>query len=447
MRATSSATSVQRLRAERGWTLWLIPKRVDLVTSAFYLSVPIFHYYYTAISGANQLDAAFWWGEGAMIGATLILLSIDRLEYWFYGETTPTMSAIWLLGARILFIEIIAQLDGFTFSPFLYFVVPLIAVLYFGDWAGYATAALAWIVYLIKQSYHEPAWFSDQMAFQYFIIFTLGLIFSITMAQILNRERASRAQTERLLTELAVSHQRLKDYTEQAEELAATKERNRLAREIHDSLGHYLTIINVQLEKALVFHDKQPEQAEQAVHNAKRLAGEALQDVRRSVSELRVASQEFSARKALTALVEHMRGGLVAVELSVEGSEEGFTEETRMALYRAAQEALTNVQKHSEATHTRVELQFGPMEALLRVSDNGKGFSASQRRALAPGRDGGYGLQGIQERLELLGGWFAVDSAPGAGVQLSCGAPRASASNARVTQSSVMNHPVRESGQ
>jgi signal transduction histidine kinase len=405
--------------------MWLAPKRVDLVTSAFYLSVPIFYSLYTKASSAQGANATFWWTEGLILSATIVLLSIDRLEYWFYGETIPVSTAVILLAIRMLFIEIVAQLDRFAFSPFLYFLVPLIAVLYFGDWPGYALAALAWIVYIVKHILHSPGWLSNQIELQYFGIFTLGLVFSITMAQIVNRESASRARAEHVLAELAVSHQQLKDYTRQAVELAGTNERNRLARDIHDSLGHYLTVINVQLEKALVFHNASPQEADQAVRDAKALASDALQDVRRSVSTLRATSHQFSAHAALGLLIEHMQGGQLTIELRVAGSEEGFSEESLMALFRAAQEGLTNVQKHARATNARLDLQFGEEEAVLQLSDNGQGFDPTIPQPVTPGREGGYGLQGVHERAQLIGGWFKLESAPDRGTRLTLHVPKA----------------------
>lgn len=424
MQNSVRTASMQQLRVERGWTWWLFPKRVDLVISAFYLSMPIFFWYYSVSAGQHS-DAALPWKEAIISAATLVLLGIDRLEYWHYGETTPARTAAVLLAVRILFIEIIAELDSFKFSPFLYLIVPLLAVVYFGDGPGYVLAALAWIVYVIKHIFNTPGWLSNQAELQYFVIFTLGLVFSITMAHLVNREQTSRARAEHLFSELAVSHQQLQAYTAQAVELAATQERNRLAREIHDSLGHYLTIINVQLEKALAFHSKDPQQADQAVRDAKGLASDALQEVRCSVSALRATNQRFSACAALGTLIEHLQVSQFTIELRVAGSEEGFSEEGLLALYRAAQEGLTNVQKHARATQVRIELQFGEQKATLRLSDNGRGFDPALLRRLAPGREGSYGLQGMQERLELMGGEFKLESAPGAGTCLTLRVPKA----------------------
>src|SRR5947207_5897144 len=101
------------------------------------------------------------------------------------------------------------------------------------------------------------------------------------------REQASRIRAEELLAEVERSHRQLQAYAERVAELATTEERNRVAREIHDGLGHALIAITLQLEKALVYQEKQPGIALQAVSDAKQVAKDALQDVRRSVSVLR----------------------------------------------------------------------------------------------------------------------------------------------------------------
>jgi signal transduction histidine kinase len=239
-----------------------------------------------------------------------------------------------------------------------------------------------------------------------------------------NKEKASRARAEELLAELEVSHQQLKDYAGQVAELATTRERNRLARDIHDSLGHYLAVINVQLEKALAFRAKKPREADQAVSDAKQLASEALQDVRRSVSALRAAGELPELIPSLATLVERVRSDHCLVELHIEGSEDGFSKPGLLTLYRAAQEGLTNIQKHAGASHAWIELHFGEQEATLSLRDNGRGFDPLGQQHLQPGREGGYGLQGLQERLELVGGSLKVESVLGAGTSLRVTVPR-----------------------
>lgn len=183
----------------------------------------------------------------------------------------------------------------------------------------------------------------DQPEFIFFITFSMILLFIFSIAFLIRQERTSRLEAEKLLGELERSHQQLQTYAGQVAELATTEERNRLAREIHDSLGHYMTVINVQLEKAIAFRDRNPVEADEAIKNAKHSASEALKDVRQSVSTLRATPEKFSLSDALNGLVKHMKSDQLTIALEVEGHESDFSRQSLITLYRAAQEGLTNI--------------------------------------------------------------------------------------------------------
>lgn len=412
--------------SRRRWTWWIVPKQFDLVTSLLYISVPLLSLYF-ASDGNCRCNQLTGWRSLLMITTVIVLLAIDRFEYYFYGERTPRNMAIVLLAARIGLIELVAQLDQFRFSPFLYLIVPLVASLYFGIGVGYAFMALAWIAFFAKELYFNPLWFQSSDHVHYLLIYTVGLVFAMTMANAFLTERCSRSSAERFLNELEESHRQLQAYSEQVAELATTKERNRLARDIHDTLGHYLTVINVQLEKALAFRDKNPREAELAVSDAKRFASEALRDVRRSVAALRNTGEDTHIHALLPSmadLVERMQSEQRQIELTIEGSEAGFSQQAQLALYRAVQEGLTNVQKHASATRVTVDLRYNKDEATLALSDNGRGFDPAILRHLRQGREGGYGLQGLQERLQLVGGSLEIESNPGRGTLLHVRVPK-----------------------
>ena len=413
--------SARRLRQERGWTWWLIPKPFDLVSSSLYLCV-MAGFFYNLLYGRGYPIA--WWQVPLMVCTTLALLSVDRLEYWRYGEETPARAAVYLLLVRVILIEAVTWLDHLDLSPFLYLIVPFLACLYFGYAAGYLLVGFYWVLYIVRHYLNSSEWLSNSTEIHYLALFTVGLIFSISLARTVVKERTSRARAEQLLVELEDSHRQLKVYSEQVAELATTKERNRLARDIHDSLGHYLTVINVQLEKAQAFRDKEPGEADQAINDAKRLAREALQDIRSSVGALRTQQELFSCSAAVTALVEQVSNSHFSIDLNIEGSEEGFSKQVLPILYRAAQEGLTNIQKHARASIVHINLAFSEAGASLTLSDNGRGFEPVLLQHLQPGRSGGYGLQGVQERLELVGGCLKVESGSGKGTTLFVTVPK-----------------------
>jgi len=413
--------SARRLRQERGWTWWLIPKPFDLVSSSLYLCV-MAGFFYNLLSGRGY-DVA-WWQVPLMVCTTLALLSVDRLEYWRYGEETPARAAVYLLLARVILIEVVTWLDQLDLSPYLYLIVPFLACLYFGYAVGYLLVGFYWVLYIVRHYFNSPEWLGNSTEIHYLALFTIGLIFSISLARTVVKERTSRARAEQLLVELEDSHRQLKVYSEQVAELATTKERNRLARDIHDSLGHYLTVINVQLEKAQAFRDKEPREADQAINDAKRLSSEALQDIRSSVGALRTRQELFSCSAAVTALVEQVGNSQYSIDLKIEGSEEGFSKQVLLTLYRAAQEGLTNIQKHARASAVRINLAFSDAGASLTLSDDGCGFETALLQHLQPGRSGAYGLQGLQERLELIEGCLKLESSPGKGTTLFVTVPK-----------------------
>ena len=163
---------------------------------------------------------------------------------------------------------------------------------------------------------------------------------------------------------------------------------------------------------------------EHAARWAVRLASEALQDIRSSVGALRTQQELFSCSAAITALVEQVGDSQFSIDLKIEGSEEGFSKQVLLTLYRAAQEGLTNIQKHAGASAVHINLTFDEAAANLTLSDNGRGFEPVLLQHLQPGRAGGYGLQGVQERLELVGGNLKLESSPGKGTTLFITVPK-----------------------
>ncbi len=202
-----------------------------------------------------------------------------------------------------------------------------------------------------------------------------------------------------------------------ARELGVVEERNRLAREVHDTLAQGLTAIALQLEAA---ERLLPPGAE-----AKRIVADAREQAHRSLDEARRAVWGLTARpldgaslpEALEGEVERLGRRLgVPVQLTNEANGAPLTDEQATALLRVAQEALHNAQKHAEPTRVRVELIYDKAIGLvtLLVADDGKGFD---RRAL-PGPDGGFGLSGMSERMRLAGGDLDVESALGWGTRV-----------------------------
>ena len=243
-----------------------------------------------------------------------------------------------------------------------------------------------------------------------------GILFVSVFTYFAIREREARAEVERLAAELRTANQKLREYAVQAEELATTRERNRLAREIHDSLGHYLTVINVQLEAAQVLIVEDPGRARAALHKAQSLAQEGLADVRRSVAALRAGPNDSRPLpEAIGQLVEETRAAGILTQLDVRGAPRRLAPPTEQTLYRAAQEGLTNVRKHARASRADLTLDYTRAgQVRLVIADNGVGAAETT---------GGFGLLGLRERAQLVGANVQTSSAPGQGFRLEVEAP------------------------
>jgi signal transduction histidine kinase len=226
---------------------------------------------------------------------------------------------------------------------------------------------------------------------------------------------------------VAIEHAQL--YAE-ARELGVADERNRLAREVHDTVAQDLTAITLRLQSArrLLPHAVD---AEEQIVQAHALAHRALEEARRAVWGLRAAAVE--GRYLGEALAEEVAefGRRTGLQASVvrRGEEAGLDEERAGALLRVTQEALHNVEKHARARRVRVQLEVdaAPGHVTLTTADDGRGFDVGEP-AQTP--LGGFGLISIRERMYAAGGELQVDTAAGWGTRIRARLPVAAPDSA-----------------
>lgn len=197
-------------------------------------------------------------------------------------------------------------------------------------------------------------------------------------------------------------------------------ERRRLAGEIHDGIGQRIVSLSFHLSAAGDLVATDAGSAAEQISKARRLAAEALDEVRSAMAGLRPPVLDDLGLAASLSSLAHDCPGL-ALDVEVQALSRPLPEHVETAIYRIAQEAIQNVLKHAEAGQARVELRERRDGVLLEISDDGIGFDPG-RVADARGPTG-HGLSGMRQRAELLGGWLEIDTEAGAGTTVRLGVP------------------------
>jgi signal transduction histidine kinase len=298
---------------------------------------------------------------------------------------------------------------GWTIFPLLYFPLSVQAML----WLPQAPS-VAWIT---AYSLATAASFVYGMSWQEGLIalFMYGGInaFFGAYASALKRADRARKESQALLEELQAAHRQLQEYALRAEELAVVEERNRVAREMHDTVGHRLTVASVQLEGAQRLCPTDADRAAAMIATVRQQVREALGELRGTVAALRTPIEADlrlrSSLKRLTTYFEEATG-LTVHQVLPEAMPE-LPDSHRLGLFRAAQEALTNIQRHADANQVWLVLAVSDSAITLLISDDGQGVALS-------GEEMGFGLKGLRERAAQLGGELHLEPRSGGGTQL-----------------------------
>jgi len=221
----------------------------------------------------------------------------------------------------------------------------------------------------------------------------------LAFAWLIRRQREHRAA-------LAEANRKLARYATTTEQLAVSQERNRLARELHDTLAHSLSGVTVQLEAVQALWDVQPQGARQMLDQALEATQSGLTEARRALGSLRASPlDDLGLSLAITDMAKSTAARAnLRLELDAQNHLEKLAPEVEQCVYRVAQEAIANVARHAEATSLSVSLRHDARVLTLTIADDGHGFD------LAQVNEARYGLQGLRERAEMVGALLQVDS-------------------------------------
>lgn len=243
-----------------------------------------------------------------------------------------------------------------------------------------------------------------------------GYLFFGTFGAGLRQANEARQHSQQLLAELQEAHEQLQAYTSQAQQLAVAEERNRLAREMHDALGHRLTVAVVQLEGAQRLIPSNPDRSASMIEAMRGQLKQALAELRQTVSALRSPEASVALNGSLATAVSHLvqtfqEATGLGVDLTMPEELPLLPEAYRLALYRAAQESLTNVQRHAKAQQAWLVIAADDDDITLSVSDDGQGLGDEVG-------DGRFGLIGLRERAKQLGGSLMLGAADEGGARI-----------------------------
>lgn len=394
------AASSNRFERQRQWTVVAVIGLGFFVTYWEALSQAVFPY--------SPLEVLITVG----VGGVYLVLSLKEDQLLDRHSSAGATAAYFFVQFSLLTILVLIfeEINGIWLLP-----VPLVgtAVGRLSIWGQLVVTVTALALIAVPVGLRE----SWTTSFYVSVSVLPAFIFVALFVNLTVQANEARTEAEKLALKLEDANSRLAAYATQAEELAIRDERNRLAREIHDSLGHYLTVINIQLEAAKVTLESDPERTSTAIAKAQTLAQEGLASVRQSVAAFRTSPAEIQPLPdSVSMLVDEVRlAGLVA-EFDVQGQPRELPTNSKLALFRIAQEALTNVRRHARASRVDVLLDYlDPEQIKLVVRDNGIGTDSQQGI--------GFGLLGIQERVNLLKGQLHIDSAAGQGFILTVWIP------------------------
>lgn len=311
-----------------------------------------------------------------------------RLDYLALAVEFLAATAILLLMrhdvASVLFIVAVSQLPWFF---------------------GMTTSLVVVALFFLGHSLLKMLVWQDTHVLEQTLLYTSFMLFSVFSSHQAMREQKGREETQRLVNELKATQHLLSDTARESERL-------QIARDLHDTLGHHLTALALQLEIAAHLCEGE---ARTQVEKSRHLAKLLLADVRATVSDLR-DRPPVDLRTALTTLI----AGVPRLAITLDFPDEVTVHEPAVAdmLLRAAQELITNTLRHAHASRLRLSLSADHGELRLHARDDGRG-SATPRF--------GNGLTGLRERVQALGGSLHMQSTPGSGFEVAVHIPEASA--------------------
>ena len=363
----------------------------------------------TLVSLGGALAYVLWnaqftltWQEAVVVAGLLTQIGL----YIWLGYTGKDEG----FSSRMLAIFFSASLAIWLVEFFLYPDIFWLVYLYIGQMFGMLRLRIALPVSIVLGLFTvvaQTGWYFGSENTQDFLVGLGFWAFILVFMVYINQVGRTSQERAHLINELKAAQKELEAAQQQKEELAVLRERERLARDLHDSLGHALVTISVQLEAIQRLYKVDDQQASTQVDELKALTRASMEDLRRSIAGLRAAG--LGERSLSQTLQEDcvefgVRSG-VEIDCGVDPRLDGVRPALAETVWRVVQEALTNVEKHAQASKVTVAVEMDPQNVNLRIVDDGVGLPQD-----AENKTDCYGLRGMRERVEALGGSLVLDN-------------------------------------
>jgi signal transduction histidine kinase len=406
---------------------WRYFSRMNIVWTAISLITIII-----AAKSTFQAHPAYLrdWHLFAIAALSLVVLSIYFLAL-FQRTIFKNRALVWPPPLSLTLPFWFGLFIGFTLLSLIdhsfswgFFIVMGLSYAMFASWRLIIAICLTFVTFTLFQGI--LTWPLSKIDFG--SLFGIGIaFFSFTafsmVVQRLIGERYERneliQQLARTHSELEEAHRQLAASVAQEQELAVLRERTRLAREIHDTVGHALVLISIKLEAARRLRERDPERCDSELEATGEIARATMNDLRASIADLRSPVLERDpASRALASYAREMaqRAGL-RVTCDLHPDIEGLSAPVEETLWKVGQEALANVEKHAHAQNVTLHISRRDGSILIRVQDDGVGLPLELRQCHENGDhqctspQGHYGLSGMYERVVSIGGHLSLESA------------------------------------
>ena len=371
----------------------------------------------------------------------LIIFSIVLFQkiYSEYGLGSVPIMDWWILGGGISLLLLLEFVEGLAYPKKPRFLLGLLLtgiriVLYYfinlSDPTGITSSLVGYILFTMCFYFHPifvlpallvvlllfygniPLFWMRQDIEIGFVYELLSFVIFYLFGIIIRMDDHTRLRNMQMVRQL-------EDYAFNSISLGKQEERDRISRDLHDSLGHQLVAVNIQLQKGVAYREIDSDESLEAINKAQEATNEAIKELRQTIKDLREYEEPVSFGERIEKIVEQTRENGLEINSEISGKPETYPEFTLLTLRQVIQESITNVEKHAQAKQVSMVVNFQRSKVRATITDDGIGFNVKKAK-----KEGHFGLRGMQERLDIIGGKLTIRSKAESGTEVSIVIPK-----------------------